>query len=98
MGYVRPPEHPRWFGATDDPAARRFFALDPAAIGAALGLAEVAPFTLVALGPAGGVPEPAQALPRPPNDHLGYAITWFGLAGLLARRVRRLCQQKALRP
>jgi surfeit locus 1 family protein len=22
-------------------------------------------------------------LPRPPNDHLSYAITWFGLAAVL---------------
>ena len=39
----------------------------------------VAPFTLVAMG-AGGMPEPATTLPRPPNDHLNYALTWFALA------------------
>jgi surfeit locus 1 family protein len=32
------------------------------------------------LGPAGSLPEPAQTLPRPRNNHLGYAITWYGLA------------------
>jgi surfeit locus 1 family protein len=80
VGYVRPPEPGGMFAAKDDPAARRFYALDPAAIGAALGLGRVAPFTIVALGPAGSLPEPAQALPRPPNNHLQYAITWFGLA------------------
>lgn len=84
-GYVRPPEHPVRFGAADDPAARRFYALDPAAIGASLGLRRVAPFTLVALGnaPPGSYPEPAQALPRPLNNHLVYAFTWFGLAAAL---------------
>ncbi len=82
-GYIRPAEHGASLGAKDDPAARRFFALDPQPIGAALGLDHVAPFTLVALGPPGGVPEPAQAMPRPPNDHLSYAITWFSLAGIL---------------
>ncbi len=80
--YVRPADHPGWFSAPDDPAGRRFYTLDPAAIGAALGLAQVAPFTLVALGDpqAGTYPDPARHLPRPPNDHLNYALTWFGLA------------------
>lgn len=84
-GYVRPPEQPVRFGAADDPAARRFYALDPAAIGASLGLRQVAPFTLVALGeaPRGVYPEPAQALPRPANNHFVYALTWFGLAAAL---------------
>jgi surfeit locus 1 family protein len=31
------------------------------------------------MGPA-GTPDPARALPRPTNNHLGYAITWYGLA------------------
>jgi len=84
-GYIRPPEQPVRFGATDDPAARRFYALDPVAIGASLGLRQVAPYTLVALGsvPPGTYPEPAQALPRPANNHFIYALTWFGLAGAL---------------
>jgi surfeit locus 1 family protein len=25
-------------------------------------------------------PDPARHLPRPPNNHLSYAITWYGLA------------------
>ncbi len=85
-GYIRAPETPGTFSAADNPAARRFYTLNPAAIGAALGLARVAPFTLVALGPVvpGVFPQPATALPRPPNDHLNYAITWFSLAGTLA--------------
>jgi len=86
-GYVRAAEHPGWFSAPDDQVGRRFFTLDPVAIGRALGLGPVASFTLVALratpGPAVGEPLPAEHLPRPPNDHLSYAITWFGLAGAL---------------
>lgn len=84
-GYIRPPEQPKRFGATDDPAARRFYALDPAAIGASLGMPVVAPYTLVALGdvPRGTFPEPAHALPRPANNHFIYALTWFGLGGAL---------------
>jgi surfeit locus 1 family protein len=83
-GYVRAPDHPGMFSATDDPAKRLFYTLDPAAIGKALGI-PLAPFTLVALGPLrpAAYPQPAQALPRPPNDHLSYAITWYGLAATL---------------
>jgi surfeit locus 1 family protein len=84
-GYVRPADRPGPFSAHDDVAMRRFYTLDPSAIGAALGL-KVAPFTLVALGepPPDLFPDPARHLPRPPNDHLSYAITWFGLALALA--------------
>ena len=84
-GYVRPADRPGPFAAHDDVAMRRFYTLDPAAIGAAIGL-KVAPFTLVALGPqpADFFPDPARHMPRPPNDHLSYAITWFGLALALA--------------
>jgi surfeit locus 1 family protein len=84
-GYVREADHPHFFSLTDDPAHRLFYTLDPQAIGAALGLAHVAPYTLVAMGaqPAEGAPEPAKALPSLPNNHLVYAITWFGLAATL---------------
>jgi len=84
-GYARPAQSRTWLSATDDPARRRFFTFDPEAIGAALGLPAVEPFALVALaggeaGARGELPIPATALPRPENPHLGYAITWYGLA------------------
>ena len=80
VGYVRAPDAPGLFSAPDDLAARHFYTLDPVKIGAALGLPRVAPLTLIAMGaPAPGL-QPATALPRPPNDHLNYALTWFGLA------------------
>jgi surfeit locus 1 family protein len=78
--WVHPGDRAGIFAATDDAAARRFYTFDPAAIGAALGLPQVAPYALVVLGPAGGLPDPARTLPRPTNNHLGYAITWYGLA------------------
>ena len=93
VGYIRPPEPAGSLSPGADLAQRRFWSLDPAAIGAALGLPAVAPYTLVALGPVSAVPSPAQSLPRPSNDHLGYAVTWFGLAlclvGIFAVFVRR---------
>jgi surfeit locus 1 family protein len=89
-GYVRPPEPRSWFSAADDPARHRFFSLDPATIAAALGVGPVLKLTLVALasGPDAGAanttyPQPATHLPRPPNDHFAYAVTWFSLAVVL---------------
>lgn len=84
-GYVHPGDTPGLFSATDSPATREFYTLDPTAIGAALGLHNVAPFILIAMGPPPpqGYPDPAKHLPRPPNNHLSYAITWYGLAAAL---------------
>lgn len=85
IGYLRPVDHPTWLSAVDNPAARRFYTLDPVSIGASLGSAVVAPFTLVAMGKdqPGIYPQPAEALPQPINNHLSYALTWFGLAVVL---------------
>jgi surfeit locus 1 family protein len=81
-GFIHPADTPSWFSAKDDPVTRSFYTLDPQAIGAALGLHDVAPFILIALGPPPPElwPAPAQHLPQPPNNHLSYAITWYGLA------------------
>jgi surfeit locus 1 family protein len=58
----------------------------------------LAPYTLIAMSAPGtppATPDPARTLPRPPNNHLTYAITWYGLAiallvvfALYARKVR----------
>lgn len=80
-GYIRLPEPATWLSAPDDAAARRFYSLNPAAISPG-----AAPFTLVALGPPPSSPDapiPADTLPRPTNNHLQYALTWFGLAAAL---------------
>jgi surfeit locus 1 family protein len=77
--YVRPAEPAGLFTPAPNRAAHRFYALDPAEIGAALGVPALAPYTLVVLGPP-GTPDPARAMPRPANNHLSYAITWYSLA------------------
>lgn len=81
-GYIRPGDKPHWFSPADDLATRQFFTLDPPAIATAVGVGTVEPFVLVALGPESSTvyPAPAQQLPRPPNNHLSYVITWYGLA------------------
>lgn len=86
VGYVRAPEPRSGLTPRADLPGRHFYALDPAEIGQALGLARVAPYTLVALGavPFGTVPMPAEHLPQPPNNHLGYAVTWYSFALILA--------------
>jgi surfeit locus 1 family protein len=86
VGFARPEDRPGLFSARDDTEAHLFYTLNPAAIGAAMGLPSVEPFTLVALGtPRPGVyPMPVDTLPRPANNHLQYAITWYGLAVVLA--------------
>ncbi len=84
-GYIRTADRAGWFAAADDLAARRFYTLDPGRMAAELGVPDAVPFVLVALGAADvkGFPRPATALPRPPNDHLVYAITWFSLAAII---------------
>jgi surfeit locus 1 family protein len=81
-GYVQAPERGGLFTPPPDLARRQFYALDPQQIGAALGV-HAAPFILMAMGPVvpARYPVPAQHLPRPPNNHLQYALTWYALAG-----------------
>jgi surfeit locus 1 family protein len=98
-GFIRPAEQAGTFSGTDDLTHRHFYTLDPAVIGRTLGVADVAPFILVALAPAtsGQVPEPSHVLPRPANDHLSYALTWFGFAVTLSI-IFLLYARKASRP
>jgi surfeit locus 1 family protein len=88
-GYIRLPETPGLLSAADDSEGLRFYTLNPAAIGRALGVPDAAPFMLVALrnslakSAPPGAPLAAEALPQPVNNHFQYALTWFGLAGAL---------------
>ncbi|MDE2580024.1 MAG: SURF1 family protein [Rhodospirillales bacterium] len=84
-GYVAAAQHPGLFTPRPEPRGRQVYALDPAMIGRMVGLREVAPFTLIALGTQrlSHYPVPADRLPRPPNHHLVYLTIWFTLAGAL---------------
>ncbi len=87
VGYIHQSDKAGWFAGTDDPTRGLFYTLNTVTLGAALGFNNVAPFALIAMGPLpppGSVlPEPAQTLPRPPNNHYQYELTWFGFALVL---------------
>ena len=86
VGVLRWPERPGLFTPTADPANNLWFARDPAAIAAAKGVGLVAPFYIEQEAPPapGGLPQVGALHPSFPNNHLGYAITWYGLALVLA--------------
>jgi surfeit locus 1 family protein len=86
VGLMRSPEPRNWFTPSDDPAKGDWFTRDPAAIAAALKLARVAPFTIDAdAGPdPAALPEGGETILAFPNNHLSYALTWFGMALALA--------------
>ena len=81
-GYLRFPEAPGWLTPAPDAAKRLWFARDTDAMAKALGWGEVAPFyvDLEAPVPASGVPKPGPLSVQLKDNHLQYAITWFGLA------------------
>ena len=81
-GLVRAPEPRSWFTPDDVPALNRWFARDPQAIAAAKGLERVAPFYVEADGAPnpGGWPRGGQTRLNLPNNHLQYALTWYGIA------------------
>lgn len=83
-GFLMLPERRGWFTPDDKPAERRFWAMQPALMAEAVGLPPPANAALAALGTAAEAPFPQRRPPTPRNDHLGYAITWFGLAAALA--------------
>ncbi|WP_207539146.1 SURF1 family protein [Sabulicella rubraurantiaca] len=95
-GYARFGERRGLFTPRDDPGERRFLHFGPVAIAGALGAPDAPAYALVVVepGPATApsgfgaapaparatLPDPATGFPSPSNPHLGYAITWFGLA------------------
>lgn len=84
IGYLRAPEARGSFTPDDLPAQREFYTRDPAAIAAALNL-PAAPFYLEAERQGDGLTPPAgvdakELIARIPDNHLQYALTWYGLA------------------
>ena len=84
-GLMRSSEPRNWFTPADDPARGQWYTRDPAAIAAALGVARAAPFTIDAdAGAPGALPQGGETVLAFPNNHLSYALTWFGMALALA--------------
>lgn len=88
VGTMRWPDSRHWFTPKDDPAHNLWFSRDPQSIAAAKGFsngAAVAPFYIEqeAPVPPGGLPIPGRIVVNLPDNHLQYAITWYGLAAAL---------------
>ncbi len=81
-GLVRAPESRNVFTPNDDPARNLWFARNPQAIAQARGLENVAPFLIDADATPnpGGWPRGGQTPLTLPNNHLQYAVTWYGIA------------------
>lgn len=86
-GYLRFPESAGALTPHEDLAKRLWFTRDHVAMAQALGWGQgaqsVAPFyiDLESPMPESGVPKPGPLEVHLKDDHLQYAITWFGLAG-----------------
>jgi surfeit locus 1 family protein len=81
-GLMRAPEARGWFMPENRPERDEWFTRDLAAMASARNLERVAPFW-IDLDPvpgATGWPRPGQTRLAIPNNHLGYAFTWFGIA------------------
>jgi surfeit locus 1 family protein len=78
-------------------ADHAFFSREIAPIAAAVGARDPAPvfFMLESPKPQGFGPTPAPVPTDIPNNHLGYALTWFGLAaGLLGVYIASLLKRR----
>jgi cytochrome oxidase assembly protein ShyY1 len=82
-GYIRFPQSAGALTPPENIAKRLWFTRDNLAIARALGWGEVAPFyiDLETPAPESGIPKPGPLEVHLKDDHLQYAITWFGLAG-----------------
>ncbi|MBV1701233.1 MAG: SURF1 family protein [Hyphomicrobiales bacterium] len=98
-GLMRPPQTRNVFTPADNPASGQWFTRDPASIAAYYHLDKVAPFII------DEAPDAASPHQLPlggsteidiPNNHMSYALTWFGLAlgligvfvGFIIKRLR----------
>jgi len=88
-GLLCAPSRRSWFTPGDNVAGNAWFSRDPALFAAASGLPAdaVAPYIIDArFDPdlPGGLPQGGETIVSFPNSHLQYALTWFGLAAVLA--------------
>ena len=89
VGLLRQPRRRAWFMPGDNDVGNEWFSRDPMLFAEAQGrsTATVAPYMIDASFDAtlpGGLPQGGETLVAFHNNHLGYALTWFGLALALA--------------
>ena len=86
VGAIRWPEpSSRWIADHDDSDASIWYVKNPKLMAEVKRWGDVPPFYIEQESPepSGGLPHPARLNPTLRNDHLQYAITWFGLAAVL---------------
>jgi surfeit locus 1 family protein len=95
VGLLRITEPKGAFLRPNDPGQDRWYSRDVAAIGARLGVTDLAPYFIDADASANGAGKPVGGLTVVsfPNNHLIYAVTWFSLAIMLA-----IWSYRAVRP
>lgn len=86
VGVLRWPEPAGLFVSDHDFSGATWFVRDHLSMARERAWGDVAPFYIAqeSPAPAGGLPRPGPLTVRLRNDHLGYAITWFGLAAAMA--------------
>jgi surfeit locus 1 family protein len=82
VGVMRWPEPRGTFSPKDQPEHNLWFVRDPVAIASAKGWGDAAPFFIEQESPQppGGLPRAGALKVNLRNEHLQYAITWYGLA------------------
>jgi len=85
VGVMRWPEPRGTFTPNDEPQKSLWFVRDPAAMAAAKNWGTIAPFYIDQEAPQaeGGLPRVGPLKVNLPNNHLQYAVTWYGLAAVL---------------
>ena len=85
VGYLRWPESRGLFTPADDVKGSVWYLRDQAAMAIARHWGDVAPFYVDQEEPVppGGLPAPGRIVVKLPDNHLQYAITWFGLGAAL---------------
>jgi surfeit locus 1 family protein len=85
VGVIREPEPRGTFTPKDEPDKNLWFVRDPAGMAKAKNWGTVAPFYVDQEAPPapGGLPRVGPLKVNLPNNHLQYAVTWYGLAAVL---------------
>jgi surfeit locus 1 family protein len=86
VGVIRWPEQRGLFTPADEPKNNVWYVRDPTMIAEAKNWGRVAPFYVEQESPLppGGLPRAGKLEVRLANNHLQYAVTWFGLAAVFA--------------